>query len=176
MSLDEQRFSKSESENEARRSFLAKLSIMMSGLIGMVMVLPGIGFVVAPALRRSKQKWRSVGKVEEFTVGSTVLVSYEDPSPESWAGVTAKTGAWLRRVSEKEFIAFSINCRHLGCPVRWVDDARLFMCPCHGGVYYEDGTVAGGPPPKPLERLVVRLRKGEVEIETGAVPLTLTKV
>ena len=111
MSLDEQRFSKSESENEARRSFLAKLSIMMSGLIGMVMVLPGIGFVVAPALRRSKQKWRSVGKVEEFTVGSTVLVSYEDPSPESWAGVTAKTGAWLRRVSEKEFIAFSINCR-----------------------------------------------------------------
>ena len=97
----------------------------------------------------------------DFEIGSTVLVNYEDPSPEPWAGVTAKTGAWLRRVSQKEFIAFSINCRHLGCPVRWVDDARLFMCPCHGGVYYEDGTVAGGPPPKPLARLSVDCARGK---------------
>jgi menaquinol-cytochrome c reductase iron-sulfur subunit len=70
----------------------------MSGWIGMVMVLPGVAFVLAPALRRSAQKWRSVGKVDQFEIGSTVLVSYEDPSPEPWAGVTAKTGAWLKRV------------------------------------------------------------------------------
>ncbi len=176
MNRDQQPAANCRPEDEARRSFLAKLSILLSSLIGAAMVLPGIGFILAPVLRKPAQKWRSVGNIDQFKIGSTVLVSYEDPSPKPWAGVTAKEGAWLRRVSENEFIAFSINCRHLGCPVRWVDDARLFMCPCHGGVYYEDGTVAGGPPPRPLERLTVRLRGGEVEIETGAVPLTRTQV
>lgn len=161
-------------ETDDRRSFFARLSLGLSGVIGVCMVLPGLGFVLAPILKKPKQKWRSVGKVDDFKQGETVLVSFEDPSPEPWAGVTAKTAAWLRRVDEQNFIAFSINCRHLGCPVRWVASADLFMCPCHGGVYYSDGTVAGGPPPEPLDRYEVRVEKGQVEIQTARVPLTTT--
>ncbi|MFH1302746.1 MAG: Rieske (2Fe-2S) protein [Planctomycetota bacterium] len=155
---------------------MTRLSIGLSAVIGFMIALPGIGFVLAPVFRKPKQKWRTVGKLADFKVGGFVLVQYEDPSPVAWAGVTATAGAWIRRASESEFIAFSINCRHLGCPVRWVEDPRLFMCPCHGGVYYEDGTVAAGPPPEPLERLNVRIRAGLVEIETGPTPLTLTKL
>ncbi|QDT64943.1 QcrA and Rieske domain-containing protein [Calycomorphotria hydatis] len=164
------------SEDVARRSFLTKLSIVFSSLIGLMMVLPGLGFILAPVFGRPPGKWRTVGNVDQFEVGSTVLVNFEDASPTPWAGVTAKTGAWLRRVDDSEFIAFSINCRHLGCPVRWVEAANLFMCPCHGGVYYQDGTVAGGPPPKPLKRLPVRVQKKKVQIETSPVPLTTTQV
>jgi Rieske Fe-S protein len=32
-----------------------------------------------------------------------------------------------------------MNCAHLGCPVTWFPQSGLFMCPCHGGVYYENG-------------------------------------
>ena len=161
---------------EDRRTFQARLSVGLSALIGALVTLPGIGFVFAPLFRKTSQKWRPLGGVEDFKVGATVLVNFEDPSPEPWAGVTAKTAAWLRRVTDSQFIAFSINCRHLGCPVRWIDDAGLFMCPCHGGVYYKDGTVAGGPPPEPLDRYQVRIREGQVEIHTAAVPLTTTLV
>ena len=157
-----------------RRSFYARLCLGLSGVIGALITLPGLGFVLAPIFARTPPKWRSVGKVDDFKEGATVLVDFEDPSPEAWAGVTAKTAAWLRRVDDSEFIAFSINCRHLGCPVRWIDSANLFMCPCHGGVYYRDGDVAGGPPPEPLARYPVRVRKGEVEIQTTEVPLTTT--
>lgn len=159
---------------EDRRTFQARLSLILSAVIGALMVLPGLGFVLGPIFRRTSPKWRDVGKLVDFKPGATVLVSFEDPSPEPWAGVTAKSAAWLRRVNGTEFIAFSINCRHLGCPVRWIDDAGLFMCPCHGGVYYSDGTVAGGPPPEPLDRYKVRVRDGNVEIQTAAVPLTTT--
>ena len=163
-------------QQQQRRTFLTRLSIGLSALIGLIIALPGIGFVLAPVFRKPKQKWRNVGKLEDFKVGGFVLVQYEDPSPVVWSGVTAKAGAWIRRANESEFIAFSINFRHLGCPVRWVEDPRLFMCPCHGGVYYEDGTVASGPPPEPLDRLKVRVRNGQVEIETAPTPLTLTKL
>ena len=56
--------------------------------------------------------------------------------------------------------------------MRWVQEAKLFMCPCHGGVYYEDGEVAAGPPPEALARYDVRVVDGNVEIETAAIPLT----
>jgi menaquinol-cytochrome c reductase iron-sulfur subunit len=41
---------------------------------------------------------------------------------------------------------------HLGCPVRYVEAAERFICPCHGGVYNFRGQVAGGPPVRPLDR------------------------
>ncbi len=173
MTLD-QRASAEEISIDSRRSFLQWLTLGLSGLIGLMVTLPGVGFIFAPLLRRPPITWRAVGRVDTFPIGATVLVEFEDARPVKWAGITSHTGAWLRRESGTEFIAFSINCRHLGCPVRWVDGAGLFMCPCHGGVYYADGTVAGGPPPKPLHRYPVRVRDGRVEIEDSPVPLTTT--
>lgn len=157
-----------------RRTFQTRLTMILSTAIAAAVATPGLGFVLAPIFRKPKQRWRPLGAVDQFETGSTVLVHFEDPSPEVWAGVTARTGAWLRRVDDADFIAFSINCRHLGCPVRWVSAAGLFMCPCHGGVYYSDGDVAGGPPPEPLARYKVRVREGQVEIRTSGVPLTTT--
>ncbi len=88
-----------------------------------------------------------------------------------WSGVTARTAAWLRREADDRFIAFAINCTHLGCPVRWLPDADLFMCPCHGGVFYGDGRVASGPPGRPLARYEVRVRGGVVEILASPLPI-----
>ena len=133
---------------------------------GAIVTLPLVGFIFAPLFRKEPDVWRTVGTVGDFKVGETSAVDFLDSSPLPWAGMTAKTAAWLRRTSDKEFIAFAINCSHLGCPVRWQPSARLFMCPCHGGVYYEDGSVAAGPPPAPLARYPVRVQGGEVQIQT----------
>jgi menaquinol-cytochrome c reductase iron-sulfur subunit len=155
----------------ARRQLLGKMSIGLGVVCGAAISTPGIGFVVAPLFQRTPREWRVVGRVEQFKVGETVSVVFEDASPLPWAGVTARTAAWLRRVGDEEFIAFSVNCAHLGCPVRWLEQARLFMCPCHGGVYYEDGSVAAGPPPHPLTRYAVRVAAGQVEIRTDPIPI-----
>jgi menaquinol-cytochrome c reductase iron-sulfur subunit len=157
-----------------RRRFLEKLCIGLGGLCAAILGIPLVGFVVAPIFRKTTGKWVSVGKISDFEIGKTVKVSIIDPSPLPWAGITAKSALWLRRVNEGQFIAFSVNCTHLGCPVRWLPDADLFMCPCHGGVYYNDGTVAAGPPPKPLIRYDVRAANGQVEIKTMAIPITAT--
>ena len=62
------------------------------------------------------------------------------------------------------FIAISTRCAHLGCPVRWVDAAERFICPCHGGVYDLLGRRVGGPPVRPLDRFYTRVREGYVQI------------
>jgi len=130
-----------------------------------------VSFVLTPVLRSQKEVWRKVGTINGFKIGTTVEVSFEDAESTPWAGKFARTAAWLQRNGEREFIAFSIDCTHLGCPVRWVAESQLFMCPCHGGVYYKDGKVAAGPPPRPLSRYPVRLRDGQVEIKTAPLPI-----
>jgi len=152
-----------------RRKFLVRLSIALSSIGAALVAVPSAAFLLG--LRKSPRIWRTVGKLDDFKVGETVNVAFEDPSPLPWAGVTAQTTAWLRRVSDQEFIAFSTICTHLGCPVRWLSTADLFMCPCHGGVFYADGDVASGPPPKPLNRYPVRISNNEVQILTMPVPI-----
>jgi menaquinol-cytochrome c reductase iron-sulfur subunit len=156
----------------SRRKFLERLSLTVGGVGALILVAPMAGFILAPFFVRARQVWRSVGKVDSFKIGETKAVNYEDASPLPWAGVTARSAAWLRRVDADTFIAFSINCTHLGCPVRWLASANLFMCPCHGGVYYQDGAVAAGPPPAPLPRYRVRVKDGDVQIQTAPIPIS----
>ena len=156
----------------SRRDFFSKLTLGLSGVFGALMGLPVVGFLVAPLFRRAPEEWQSVGLVDEWTVNQTKLITLRDPSPVPWAGVAARSAAWVRRESENTFLAFAINCTHLGCPVRWLDDANLFMCPCHGGVFYKDGRAAAGPPPRPLFQYEVRVRAGQVEVRSGTRPIT----
>ena len=161
-------------EEIGRRRFLEKLSIGLVGLCTAIVGVPLVGFIVAPLFRKVPREWVTIGKPDDFRIGKTVAVTVTDPSSLPWAGVTAKSGVWLRRVTEDSFIAFSANCTHLGCPVRWLEDADLFMCPCHGGVYYSDGKVAAGPPPLPLFRYEVRITNGEVQMKQAIVPISTT--
>ena len=155
-----------------RRKFLVRISLLAGAIPAAIVSVPIFGALLGPLLRRQRQVWRKVANVSEINIGETKLISYVNADPLPWAGVTAKSAAWLRRESEEKFIAFSANCSHLGCPVRWEDKAQLFMCPCHGGVYYKDGTVAAGPPPKPLTQIEVRINKNDIEIKTAPVPIT----
>ena len=159
-------------EELPRREFLVRLSIALGALGAAIVAIPIVGFLLSPFLEREPQLWRAVGPVDSFRIGQTVEVSFPDSSPLPWAGVVARTAAWLRRDGADTFVAFTINCTHLGCPVRWLPQANLFMCPCHGGVYYKDGTVAAGPPPRPLPHYPVRIRNGQVEIQTSPIPIT----
>ena len=155
-----------------RRSFFGRLSIVLGGLATATVAVPVVGALLAPLLRKVPRVWYSIGDIDRFEVGKTVEVVFENASPLPWSGLTAQTAVWLRRENEDTFIAFAVNCTHLGCPVRWLPDSSLFMCPCHGGVYYRNGDVAAGPPPRPLVRYPVRLRARRVEVLTSPVPIS----
>ena len=159
---------------ESRRKFLSRISLGLSGLAAAVVSVPIVAYLLSPLIRPAPREWRDLGSVDDFRIGETVEVAFDEPSPLPWAGQTARTAVWLRRSSEREFIAFALNCTHLGCPVNWRPEARLFLCPCHGGVYYPDGTVAGGPPPHPLLRYEVQIANGN-RVQVLTRPLTFTQ-
>ncbi len=153
-----------------RRRFLHRLTVGLSATVGGLLALPWITFLLSPVRREDPFAWRRVGALSDFPVGRTVKVTYREAATLPWAGFAAESAAWVRRESERSIVAFTSYCTHVGCPVRWREGARLFLCPCHGGAFYEDGAVAAGPPPRPLDRFPTRIRDGFVEIQALGVP------
>ena len=69
-----------------------------------------------------------------------------------------------------KFMVVTVNCAHLGCPVSWFPQSGLFMCPCHGGVYYANGEKASGPPPRGLFRCLPKIEDGLLKIQAPHYP------
>lgn len=161
----------SESKWYTRRSFLLKVGVFFNGLVAAAIATPVVGYLLSPIKKRSEyDSWITLGSLDHFPVGETRLAEYINPSKNTQDGDTAKTACWVRRISPAKFQVFAINCAHLGCPVRWFPQSELFMCPCHGGAYYADGSRASGPPERGLFEYQYKLVGNELHIEAGQMP------
>jgi menaquinol-cytochrome c reductase iron-sulfur subunit len=160
-----------------REAFMGLFILSVGGLGGLILGIPIIGFVLSPLIKPPPSVWRDVGAVDKFKIGTTVAVVYDyDQGPvQAWSGSTQKTKAWLRRNDAgrgpSSFTAFAAYCTHLGCPVLWLQDPKIFLCPCHGSVFNGDGTVAGGPAPRALFTYPLRIRHGRVQIQAVKQPV-----
>jgi Rieske Fe-S protein len=163
-----------DSKGYTRRRFLFRTGLVLNTAGAALLGLPLLAYFAAPARRRARQAWVPLGRLDQFPPGQTRLATYRNPFTTPWDGVTAEIPCWVRRTSDDRFQVFAINCAHLGCPVRWFANSRLFMCPCHGGVYYEDGSVAAGPPPRGLYEYTYRIDGDELWVRGGQIP-TLTE-
>ncbi len=150
----------------SRARLLNLVALGAGGVIAFLLGLPVVGALLSPAVTKTPEVWRNVGALAHFPIGDTTLVTFENAGALSWGGGADQSSAYIRRNGHASFEAFSVNCQHLGCAVQWRAQAHLFMCPCHGGMYYADGSVAVGPPLVGLQRYQVRVRKGAVELMT----------
>jgi menaquinol-cytochrome c reductase iron-sulfur subunit len=160
-----------------RRAFLFKLSLYLNGVVGAILAVPIVGYLLGPALKRDRDysSWVSLGPSHRFPEGETRLVDYRNPVTTAADGETGNVACWVRHVEGNRFQVFAINCAHLGCPVRWFAQSQLFMCPCHGGAYYADGSRASGPPERGLFEYEYSIVNDNLMIHAGQMP-TLSNV
>jgi menaquinol-cytochrome c reductase iron-sulfur subunit len=157
----------------SRRGFFTKLGILFDGLAAVVIAVPILGFLVSAITRgrgNGYLSWVQLGKVADFPEGETRLATFRNPYVMPTDGTTADTACWVRRVAGDQFQVFAVNCAHLGCPVRWFPQSGLFMCPCHGGAYYRDGSRASGPPERGLFVYPYKVENGLIAIQAGELP------
>jgi menaquinol-cytochrome c reductase iron-sulfur subunit len=157
----------------SRRGFFMKLGILFNGLAAMVLAVPIVRFLLSSVARGQGKvylSWVRLGDVTAFPEGETRMATYRNPFVMPTDGKTVDTACWVRRVAGDQFQVFAINCAHLGCPVRWFPQSGLFMCPCHGGAYYRDGSRASGPPERGLFEYQYKVENGVLTINAGQLP------
>jgi len=150
-----------------------KLGMLFNGCVAAALALP-IGRFLLSSITRGRANgyldWVSLGPVSHFPEGETRLATFRNPLVMPTDGQTVDTACWVRRMEGNQFQVFAVNCAHLGCPVRWFPQSGLFMCPCHGGAYYRDGSRASGPPLRGLFEYPHKVENGLIAIQAGELP------
>jgi len=157
----------------SRRGFFMKLGILFNGVAAIILALPISRFLFSSITRGHANgylSWVRLGDIGSFPEGETRMATFRNPLVMPTDGKTVDTACWVRRVAGDQFQVFAINCAHLGCPVRWFPQSGLFMCPCHGGAYYRDGSRASGPPERGLFEYPYKIENGILTINAGQLP------
>ena len=158
-----------EGESMTRRTVLTGGVLAAGGLATAGILLPAVGFSLAPVFDSPEESWEAIGPTDDYGPdGYTPAVI----TTVKGIGEAGKTTAYVRQgnpdinpdENPDEYIAISTRCAHLGCPVRFVAASSTFICPCHGGVYDFEGQVIGGPPVRPLDRFQTRVVADRVEL------------
>lgn len=156
-----------------RRDLFMKVGILVNGIVGVILAVPIVRYLLSPVsheLKGANESWILLGNLEQFPSGETRLATFRNPIVLPSDGDTADIPCWVRNVNGQTFQVFAINCAHLGCPVRWFQQSGLFMCPCHGGAYYQDGSRASGPPERGLFQYDYKIESGKLLIKAGELP------
>jgi Rieske Fe-S protein len=64
----------------------------------------------------------------------------------------------VMRLEGDAFRVLSMKCPHLGCTVRWDNEAQVLRCPCHGSRFDDRGRVTQGPAKSSLDEVPTRLQ------------------
>lgn len=156
-----------------RRSLFMKIGIFVNGIAAVILAAPVLRYLFSPVAREEQDRydsWVSLGGLAQFPSGETRLATYRNPFVTPSDGRTADIACWVRNVDGQTFQVFAVNCAHLGCPVRWFPQSGLFMCPCHGGAYYQDGSRASGPPERGLFQYDYKIDGEQLLIRAGQLP------
>lgn len=133
-------------EEEVTRREFARYLVLGAG----AMAAGNVGLAAWTQLRSINEgEPRAIVALDAVAVGESFLFRYP----------TEDDPAVLLRLDERDVVAFSQKCTHLGCVVYFQAEEDRWHCPCHEGNFEtRTGDVISGPPTRPLGRIDVEIR------------------
>jgi nitrite reductase/ring-hydroxylating ferredoxin subunit len=133
----------------ARREF-TKFLVLTSGAF-----VAGQCWIAVHSRFRQQDSWpeKRIAAASEISPGQVVEFTY--PGDEE--------RCLLMRLEDQTLVAYGQECSHLACAViPRMEDGHLH-CPCHNGFFdLRDGRPIAGPPRRPLPRIKLAERDGQI--------------
>lgn len=134
---------------DPRRSFLQKCIGGMAAISGFIVAWPVFSFIRLPRrIGGSRPIEVPLADLNEDQVlyfmreGKQMALIYTDQKPK----------------------LFDASCTHLGCLVAWNPNERVFVCPCHGAQFDDQGAPLSGPVSVPLHQIAFELKDDVIVI------------
>ena len=148
----------------SRRRFLEWATAGLGCLAGLALGGAGGAYFLSPLFRKKDEDWVDIGPAKAAGKSGPVKVEFVARRRDAWTTAERRSTAWVMSSDGGNFVVFDPRCTHLGCPYRWDEERRQFLCPCHAGIFDIDGKVVGGPPPRPLDRYPAKVVAGRLLI------------
>jgi Rieske Fe-S protein len=153
-----------------RRGFFVKfLAGLIGTVVGLVPLAAGLAFFFDPLLRKKSAAGGDAGADDDFIRVATLDALPDDGTPQSFAVLKDRRDAWnffrqqpvgsvfLRKMPNRQVLAFNVVCPHLGCAVDYRPAKRDFFCPCHTSAFDLDGKKTNAIPPRGMDALEVKV-------------------
>ena len=150
-----------------RRAFLRWASAGAAALSALFVGVPALIAFLTPGFKRPpKRGWVKVAEADSVEIGSPVKADFTEDVDDAWVESRALRSVWLYTEDGESFTAFSGVCTHLGCSFFFEAEKMIYHCPCHHGLFdMKSGAVVGGPPPRALDTLPVKVEEGAVYVQ-----------
>lgn len=150
----------------SRRSFFGILVAAVSAVVGAIMSIPVARFLLFPVFRSGEGAgWFSLGDPGRFSGTGPFRSEVEVRKVDGWRVSTVRRTVWVVRDPQNQWRVVSDVCPHLGCSVPWRDDEQAFHCPCHHARFQRSGDLIGGPSPRGLDPLPIKIENGSLWVK-----------
>ncbi|HEV2671335.1 MAG TPA: ubiquinol-cytochrome c reductase iron-sulfur subunit [Gemmatimonadales bacterium] len=145
-----------------RRAFLRWATGIGGAASALLAGVPALRAFLSPTFRHSRQeKWIRLGEVDQFDADVPTKVDFVDAVNDAWVETRRLRNVWIYTADGENFRVYNGRCTHLGCNYSLDSEKHVFRCPCHTGFFeIKTGQVLGGPPPRPLDTLDVKVENG----------------
>lgn len=149
-----------------RRAFMRGAAAVGATLSILVAGVPSMLAFISPAFKRkATEKWVKLGEADLFDIGVPIQREFSETVSDAWVDTRLQHNVWLYTDDGETFTAYNGRCTHLGCGYTFDADNKRFHCPCHHGLFdLKTGEVLGGPPPRALDTLTVKVEDGDVYV------------
>lgn len=150
-----------------RRKFLRWATGVGGFFSALLAGIPALRAFLSPAFRhRRQEKWIRLGDVDQFDPEVPTKVDFVDSVSDAWVETRRLRNVWIYTEDGETFKVYNGRCTHLGCNYFLDEEKTVFRCPCHTGFFdIKSGIVLGGPPPRPLDTLAVKVENGVLYAE-----------
>jgi menaquinol-cytochrome c reductase iron-sulfur subunit len=150
-----------------RRGFLKVATCALGGGLGIVLAAPALRLVLDPATQTTVTTPTDpidLGPVDRFRSDKPLRVEVIAPLVKD-AWTTARDvvlgAAWIQ-TQNKQLVAHSAVCPHLGCGIGF--DGAAFNCPCHDSKFALTGERMTGPSKRGMDPLQVDVKDGRLRL------------
>ncbi len=145
-----------------RRAFLRWATGLGGFFSALLAGVPALRAFLSPTFRHKRQeKWIRLGEVDQFDPEVPTKVDFVDTVNDAWVETRRLRSVWIYTEDGEHFTVYNGRCTHLGCNYALDQEKKVFRCPCHTGFFdLKSGAVLGGPPPRPLDTLRVKVEDG----------------
>lgn len=108
----------------------------------------------------------TIGNANRLPVNKSVSFSYPDSdSPCAMIRMGQQVPGGVG--PDKDIVAYSILCNHMGCALDYAPETRTFKCPCHFSIFDSEkaGQMVTGQSTENLPRILLSYNKGSGEIK-----------
>ena len=146
----------------SRRDFL----IVGSAGVASAVAAPGLAHAADTRPAPAAKAYPVVDVAPLASIAANAPVSFDYPDADSPAMLVMLPAAAPGGIGpDNRIVAYSILCTHKGCPVNYLPERKMFVCPCHWSSFdpAKSGQMIIGQGSQPLPQVALRVKDGIVQ-------------